>query len=456
LLEQGLVDEPDNGRYMFYLAQTFKCIGKYKEAIDMYKKRIKAGGWDEEVWHSYYSIGDCWKGLGDVIQFEKYMQLAHKFRPHRVESIIKLAEHYRTVGQHYKSYHYISVGRSVPFPDKDVLFIESNVYNGLFDYEASIVEYYIYPERGLKTSIIAMLRNGIQYQANMISNLKFYAKPLESRIENLNLPRPFGEDFTPSAISLDVYPMANVRYKNYWMANGEYFTKDSVPVQTHNAYINLETGEVICSMKDTSVTNPRFNTNVKGLEDVRLFTKDDKLKFTATSVNEYAEGLVRVVSGDYNKDGIYSNVCVLKSPTDSSCEKNWLPISGTDNFIYGWHPYRIVNSNSETILQRKTPEFFTYLRGSAPPIKHGDRYWVLVHFVEYSKLRVYHHCLVELNNSYIPTKISIPFVFKSPSVEYCVSFRFVGNDLEFYASFMDNDPCKITIPINKFEWFNLN
>ena len=27
-----------------------------KDAIKLYKKRIQIGGWDEEVWYSYYMI----------------------------------------------------------------------------------------------------------------------------------------------------------------------------------------------------------------------------------------------------------------------------------------------------------------------------------------------------------------------------------------------------------------
>ena len=57
LLEQGLVDEPENGRYMFYLAQTYNGVGKLKECIAMYKKRIAIGGWEEELWYSHYMIG---------------------------------------------------------------------------------------------------------------------------------------------------------------------------------------------------------------------------------------------------------------------------------------------------------------------------------------------------------------------------------------------------------------
>jgi tetratricopeptide (TPR) repeat protein len=65
LLTKGLEDEPNNVRYVFYLAQSLKDTGKFKDAIKRYKQRIKMGGWYEEVWYSYYMISKCWLLLKD-------------------------------------------------------------------------------------------------------------------------------------------------------------------------------------------------------------------------------------------------------------------------------------------------------------------------------------------------------------------------------------------------------
>lgn len=458
LLEQGLLDEPNNVRYMFYLAQTYKCMGKHKDAIKMYKKRIAAGGWIEEVWYSHYMIGECWKSLGNIDKFEYWMQKAYNYHKKRSESIYKLAEYYRVIGQHYKAYHYTKIGLATPYPKDDVLFIESDVYGGKFEYEASILEYYVSQDkkRGIRASMNAFLKRPDVIN-NVLSNLQFYASELSSKQTKLSLPSPFGDDFKPSAISIDSYPFANVRYVNYWMSNGEYFTKDNCPVQTQNAYVNLDTSEVIQKMDDSSITLDRFDTHVKGLEDVRVYQSGNNLRFTATSVREYEKNAVRVLCGEYNKDsGLYENTRVLKSPLNVDCEKNWLPIANTDMMIYSWSPYRIVDSNSAIIKTVNTPVFFSYLRGSAPPVKRGDVWWTLVHFVEYSKPRKYYHCFVELNKSLEPTRISLPFVFKSPSVEYCVSFRFQNeNTVEFYTSFMDSNPHRIEAVISTFEWISI-
>jgi hypothetical protein len=289
------------------------------------------------------------------------------------------------------------------------------------------------------------------HRENCVSNLKFSVKPVDGKNEKLNLPSPFGEDFTPSAISILNYPMANVRYVNYWTENAEYFTKNNVDVQTENAYVNLETNE-FTKMIDSSISLPRFRTNVKGLEDIRLFKQGNQTKFTATSVREYEKDVIRVVTGDYELNGQYENVRVMKSPTNDSCEKNWLPISGTDMFIYSWSPYRIIDSESNVVKSVQTPPLFSLFRGSAPPIRFEDGWLTLVHFVEYSKPRKYYHLFVKHDIDLIPVALSLPFVFKTANVEYCVS---VSEKLECYVSFADKNPHRVTIDQSSLEWISL-
>jgi hypothetical protein len=456
LLLKGLEDEPKNVRYMFYLAQTYKCLSRWEDAIAMYKIRIAAGGWVEEIWYSYYSIGDCYRNMKNMLDYEKWMVLAHMYRPCRAESIYSLAKYFREIGEHYKSYHYIKLCQNTPFPKDDVLFIETNVYSGLFDYEASIIEYYIHRDKCLERTIKYMLKMS-DFQDNCVSNLKFAVGPIKnSKITKLNFPNLFGDDYRQSAISISSYPMANVRYINYWIENGEYLTKNGSPVQTHNAYINLETNEVVTKMDDLSIKLERYDTNIKGLEDIRLFTSDDKLRFTATSVREYQQDAVRVVTGDYCRSGNYENVKVFKTPLNSSCEKNWLPINNTNKFIYGWHPYRIIDNEGNLLNIVNTPPLFKLFRGSAPPLVFRNEVLVLVHFVEYSKPRKYYHCFVKLSRDYSKLiAVSLPFFFRENAIEYCISVVEKNDSLACFASLNDADPHEIVIEYSDIKWLSI-
>lgn len=447
LLEKGLEEEPTNVRYLFYLAQTYNSLERWKESIAMYKRRFHAGGWDEERWFSLYMIGQCYLALKDPIKFEAWMLRAHAHRPGRAEAIYKLAKYFREQGQHYKSAHYVQLGKAIPL-SHDSLFIETDVYTELFHYEQSILDYYIHPDRsvGLRSSLEYFLR-GSSMQQSVLSNLHFYATPL-GPVERLTLPSPFGADYRPSAISLRTYPYANVRYVNYWIENGDYKTPPGECVRTENAYVNLESGDVLARMADSSVTLPRRECSVKGLEDIRLYGTD---RFTAT-VQEYAEG-VRVLDGRYlASEGRYADCRVLDSPTGRSCEKNWLPIGDTGDMIYDWRPFRVLGPKACT---HPTPPLFSLLRGSAPPVRCGTEWWALTHLVHYSKPRKYFHCMVALDDAYVPRRVSLPFVFRSASIEYCVSMRVVGVSVECYVSFQDCESSRATIPLSSFQWVSI-
>ena len=455
LLERGLQEDPTNGRYMFYLAQSYHCLRRWDDARKMYKKRIVTGGWDEEIWYSHYMVGKCWLELNNIPKFECWMQKAIALRPTRAEAYYQLVKHFREHSKHFKAYQYLIDGKRVPL-SKDSLFLEMDVYKYLFDYERTILDFYVNPDRksGLRTCIDYLLKTD-HNRHNVIFNFQFYVQPIVSTRTELGsrLPTPFS-GYTPSAISVCDYPMANVRYINYWMENGDYKTPPNQPVLTENAYVNLETMEVVAKMDDSSVGMSKSPTHVKGLEDLRLYKNTMGLSFVATT-QEHAEGKVRLLQGRYGPDGVYSECKVLESPHGRQCEKNWLPIQGTDMMIYGWSPFEVLDRQG---IRRSipTPPLFSTFCGSAPPILVGDKFWTLVHMVEYSKPRKYYHLFVETQSIDKVTRITLPFVFKSAAVEYCVSCRLSDpTTVSCYVSFADANPARIDIPFSSLEWISV-
>lgn len=452
LLEEGLKAEPDNVRYMFYLAQTYHSLGRLRDAIAMYKKRFKAGGWVEEQWYSLYMIGQSWLTLGDPVKFEAYMLKAHAFRPGRAESVYKLAKYFREVAHHYKAYHYVRLGKDIPL-STDSLFIETAVYRGLFYYEMSILDYYVQPEKkeGLRSSMQYLMRDTAMLQS-VLSNLHFYTTPISKHVIPLDIPNPFGPSFVSSAVSLIEYPYANVRYVNYFIENGDFKTRNNEPVQTHNAYVNLETREIVHTMDESTVQLPTRDHHIRGLEDVRVCGNE----FTAT-VHNYDQN-VRVMYGKYNKHtGAYSDCTILPSPSNNTCEKNWLLLEGTSTMIYNWSPLQIVNNRGEVIKSHKTPDWFRLLRGSAPPKLYKNEWWVLTHFVEYSKPRKYYHCFVKLEKeTYAPKAVSLPFVLKAADIEYCISCTIspIGQ-IRMYASFNEKDSSVVVSSEDAYEFVSI-
>lgn len=452
LLEKGLIDEPTNVRYMFYLAQTYHSTGRWKDSIAMYKRRINAGGWFEEIWYSHYMIAKCHRELGNIPKFEEWMLRAYEYRKERAESLYELARYFRQDGQHYKAYQYVVMGQKIPM-STDSLFIETDVYRGLFDYEQSVLDYYVKSNRyeGLRSSVHYMLKLGLHHPS-VLYNLQYYTKPIVSERKRLTFPSVFGPSFSPSALSVLEYPFVNVRYVNYKVVDGNFITPEGLSL-CENACFNIETGQLVAKMDEATVNLPVLDHTIRGLEDVRgYFDKNGTSCFTAT-VHNYDKD-IRILQGKYTT-GQYKDCRVLPSPHGRHCEKNWLPINGTDMFIYDWHPLTLVDSSGTIVKEIQTAPMFSNFRGSAPPIKMDGKWWTLVHMVDYGPPRKYYHCLVELNTDFVPTRISMPFTFVSPAIEYCLSFRHVNDTLHFFAGINETALSRFIVQLTEFTWNTL-
>jgi hypothetical protein len=464
LLEQGLLEEPENIRYMFYLAQTYHSLGRWKDSIAMYKRRYNAGGWDEERWYSLYMIAQCHLSLGDPIKFESWMLKARAHRPGRAEAVYKLAKHFREKGEHYKAYQYVKMGQTIPM-SRDSLFIETPIYTGLFDYEATILLYYLgQKQEGLRESVKYMMTKK-EHLDNVYQNVGFYVQPLGKTFENHPVMRDAaGPDFHPTSVSvfrLQGRTCHNVRFVNYDIdrRNGSYFMKqgDWSPnhaVRTQNVFWD---GIAERLMEDNSVLLPRrAGANIRGLEDIRVYTNSKgELRFLATQ-REYSEKS-RILGGIYDPPlGRYRDCAVYEPPTPTECEKNWLPVEGTDDIVYSWNPVQVgqVKDNALVITKtHETPWFFRHLRGSAVPFRVGDELWALTHCVEYSTPRKYFHCMVVLDGTtYKPLRMSLPFAFRKVGIEYCIGMRPLDSAIEFIFSSWDDNPCTTEISHTDFEW----
>jgi len=462
LLEEGLQKEPENVRYMFYLAQTYHCLGRDKDAIRLYKQRFRAGSWDEERWYSLYMIGQSYMNLKEIAKFEKYMNLAYEYRPTRAEPLYKLAKYFREAGNHYKCYHYTALGKKIP-PTNDSLFVESDVYKDLFHYEETICMYYLNNKKdGLRKSMEYMLTQK-SHLNNVYTNSVFYIEPIAKKFQNHPIQRDvFGRDFHPSSVASfgDKHMVRFVNYSitdtgSYQMKKGQY--SGDHPVRTQNA-IWTDSGNIIC-MDDASVTLPRRPHHILGLEDIRVYFDAKKTaRFLAIS-GEYSEK-IRIVSGDIDvNEGKYKNSIVVESPLNADCEKNWIPVNGTDDILYSWNPLRVGHLDHNKLILDKTidtPWFFQHLRGSAPPIRVHEELWCLVHFVMYTAPRKYYHCIVVLDpTTYVPKRISLPFVFRNEGIEYSLSMTQQKNDLEFMFSSWDDNPTIARVETSVFDWIQV-
>jgi hypothetical protein len=484
LLTEELETDPNNVRTHFYLAQSYKDAGKFKDAIKHYKIRIKLGGWYEEVWHSHYSIAKCYELLRNPEKMEAWAIKAYKFHPHRAEPLYMLAKYFRIHSEHHKAYHYYLLGKKIPYPKNDVLFIEHETYEGLFDYENTILACYVSgktKQDGLNDLVNYI--NTYKYALdNVWDNIHYYVEPLDGQTykgEYSPLFFPPFEEYQVSSCSVIPYKgkyLLNTRYVNYSIdgrgqyhmrsSDGNVKTKNGV-TYLNNSYYPLEKPSIM--KEEPEKTYP---SNIEGLEDVRLFSFQNKLHFTASSKNLSADGKIVMSVGEYNPEQkTMNNISIIESPKGSGCEKNWIyvpesSLTGIEdsknrmNFIYGWHPLEIGAVNDKKLVihtKYDTPAFFSRFRGSSTICEYDGRLWAVVHFVKYSTPRVYYHVVIGFNRDTMkPEQYSLPFCFRKTAIEYCLGFTIRDGKACFIFSQNDNEPGIITMPLSNLRFVSVS
>jgi len=141
LLKEALTTDPKNPRYWFYLANTYRDIGDYQNAVLGYANRVEIGGWYEEVYCAWVYKGDCHNSLKQTAHAIECWLEAYNLDRERGEALIRLATHYRTISKHNTSMLFVDKGLKMALPDR-VLFQEKIVYDYRFLYELSICAYY--------------------------------------------------------------------------------------------------------------------------------------------------------------------------------------------------------------------------------------------------------------------------------------------------------------------------
>ena len=143
ILEAGLRDEPNNSRYVFYLAQSYKDAEDAENGLKYYKKRIEMEGWNEEVFWSKLQVGLLEQKLNHQPEsFLRSFTNAYHYRPTRMEPLYYLANYYRTKEQYAQGYMIASIAAKIPIP-KDMLFVQKWMYDYGALLELSVCSYWI-------------------------------------------------------------------------------------------------------------------------------------------------------------------------------------------------------------------------------------------------------------------------------------------------------------------------
>jgi glycosyltransferase involved in cell wall biosynthesis len=128
-LEAALLEDPDDPRTVFYLAQSYRDAGDGELAVRHYRARTRLGGWADEVWYSLYQIARLREAMGhpwgEVL--DDYLA-AYEFQPGRAEPLYRVGLHYARYGADVPALLFLASAMEIPRPRSDHLFVDADVY----------------------------------------------------------------------------------------------------------------------------------------------------------------------------------------------------------------------------------------------------------------------------------------------------------------------------------------
>lgn len=462
LLREGLKNEPDNVRYMFYLANSYLNLGQYHGAIETYKKRILMGGWKEELWYSYYSIGKAYLELEDIIKAVFYWLEAYQVMPERLENIYEIIKAYRMDGKYKLAYSFYEMAEYQRRHNysQDHLFHDQTVYDYKLDYEFSIIGFYC---NNRKYNINESINRVLKYNhlpdktlSNVISNYKYYSPTLitfknenyyiELLTEDAKEYVSENMDFsmsTPSMARKNNILYVNIRCVNYHIdSSGNYVnnkTINSTNVITVYDTTHDQWEKITSFLMDYDKSHDGVYV---GVEDIKLFLFENKLLYNGN--RGLAEGNICIETGNIDKANGHCVSTLIKKEND--IEKNWVLFEnekGDLKVIHSWYPLKVGHYNktvtpNEFALDEEinTPRIFSKVRGSTNGILVDNELWFLTHIVSYEKRRHYYHMFVILDpNSYKLLRYSKLFTFENKEVEYTNGMVYFDKKQEFMIGY---------------------
>lgn len=455
LLLNGIKEEPNNVRYYFYLANSYHDSGRFGEAIEPYLKRISFGGWNQEVWYSYYRIGLCYKNMNKMGDAIFYWLQGYDYLPERLEGIYEIIYYYRNNSKYKLCKPFYNLAKEVLDKNEKrehYLFLHNDIYTHKIFFEYTIFSAYL-GIKNINDEVISILNNSNDHnELNcLLSNMKFYKDNLIQKTK-LILDNVYDTSINNELVnlkssssclikSLDGYKL-NIRYVNYHIeANGSYKNCDKYIISV-NKYVEFDSQ---FNVKKELWMNLTFDNRLYiGIEDVKIFydNYENNLKYIGTGY--HSNNKLGLVAGSYNVNETKMEINeLIQRFTETNCEKNWVYVDYNDeiNVIYDWYPMRIgkIKINELQIhTTKQMPKIFSRVRGSTCGFNYVKKLgennngnitiditeteiWFIGHIVSYESPRHYYHIISVFDSNMNLLRYSAPFKFEGEPIEYCLS-----------------------------------
>ena len=160
LFEAHLEANPEDSRSWFYLAQSYGDAGDFENAVTSVEKGLEFLFWDQEIYIAllrkarwkYALTEDLKEATSDYLQAYSYM-------PSRAEAVYDLLRLYSQKEEYHIAAMFGKVALQCPYPPKESLFIERDIYTWRIKDLLSVAYYYTQNEEG-ETLVQDLLRSG--------------------------------------------------------------------------------------------------------------------------------------------------------------------------------------------------------------------------------------------------------------------------------------------------------
>jgi hypothetical protein len=270
--------------------------------------------------------------------------------------------------------------------------------------------------------------------------------------------------------------LRNVSYTLYHCENAQRFNSRYGPLSYLNPEhdIHLRTTNFLCKLSPSLDIENYWKIDMTfdkqplwdfiGLEDARLVRWEGHLYVIGVRRDTTTNGQGRM---EFSEIGFAGNRVTeigryrIEPPTDSYCEKNWVPILDKPYHFVKWtNPTEIVKADLTTLKStqvRPVDEFkripgLPDLRGGSQIIPWHGRYIGLVHDCDLTKTRMgqkdatYRHRWVTYDSDLRLTKVSEQFSFMGGRVEFCCGLAEYEGDLLLSFGFQDNCAFILRVP----------
>ena len=451
LLKEELGKNPKDVRCMYYLAQSYRDAGKHEKAAKWYKRRVEAGGWDEEVWSAQQCYAACLGSMGDDAGYVRETLRAYQMRPSRAETLFDLSKIFREKGENALAALFSERAMEIP-KTGDALFVNDYIYAcGAAD-EFSISAFYL-PEKRAKgfrvVNELSLKKSPYGFSRDLArSNLFHYYPMLKELCPSFTQTKvQFDTEdgwvpLNPSIIQHDGVVKALIRTVNYRIdEHGRYLIRgtdgtcnSTNPINTRTFFMHLDDTfqpkpDTIVELKEgvnvPAMPKPPAFPLVIGYEDMRLFNVGAALYASATVRELRSDGIPEQVSVPLFQHGSgYKRL----THEPFTCEKNWMPIIDD---TYRWM-YKLdeITDGSGSNVKNEVPYNIDAIGGGTQVIKiPGDRggHLAVVHEARQipgAPTRFYSHRFAAFGDDLQLQRLSLPFGFQTKGIEYAMGLCF--------------------------------